>query len=380
MLFISSKCIVKAVSVLLTLFFLFGTTLCARANDSMDIYGINLGAQVTDDKPNVLPFSAMENATEIKPAFALHADKVTADSAEISWESNRLFLNYTVKKWNRTARVWEEQLSTVEPHAVVQGLMENTEYTFAVFGGMAGEMLGSITLATGMYQAGVSVAHYSSGEVTLQISYPEDASKVVLYRSENEGTFHKIAEVTESTYTDTDVQEETKYTYIVTYFSVRGGAVSRSESSKRVSVVTMKSFGLPAVSGETKTYAYYTAVKARRSPQYRLLRSEACYTDEATGIRMVDGFYCVALGSYYGTTIGTKYRITLEGGKELNVILCDQKSDRHTDEHHQYARRNQDIVEFYVEKSKLPKGIRGDFSRLEQFSGKVIAIEQYIEE
>lgn len=70
--------------------------------------------------------------------------------------------------------------------------------------------------------------------------------------------------------------------------------------------------GLPEVSGETKTYAYYTAVTAKGSPQYALLNSDECYTDEETGIRMIGDYYCVALGSFYGSTIGTRYRITFQ--------------------------------------------------------------------
>ena len=92
---------------------------------------------------------------------------------------------------------------------------------------------------------------------------------------------------------------------------------------------------------------------------------------------MYDGCYCVALGSYYGSAIGTKYRITLSTGKSINVILCDQKSNRHTDENHQYAVKNQDIVEFYVEKGSIPNGVRGDYGHLEQFSGKIVSIEKF---
>lgn len=135
--------------------------------------------------------------------------------------------------------------------------------------------------------------------------------------------------------------------------------------------------GLPEVSGETKTYAYYTAVTAKSSPQYALLNSDECYTDEKTGIRMIGDYYCVALGSFYGSTIGTRYRITFSTGKSIKVILCDQKSDRHTDSNHQYAVKNCDIMEFYVEKGKIPSNVRGNYGNLEQFSGDIVKIERY---
>ena len=138
--------------------------------------------------------------------------------------------------------------------------------------------------------------------------------------------------------------------------------------------------GLPAVSGRTKTYAYYTAVTAKGSPQYKLLNSSECYTDPETGIRMVDGCYCVALGSYYGTRIGTKYRITFSTGTSINVILCDQKADRHTDSNHQYAVNNSDIVEFYVQGSAMPSSVRrgGSFGSYPKFAGSVTSIEKYV--
>ena len=34
---------------------------------------------------------------------------------------------------------------------------------------------------------------------------------------------------------------------------------------------------------------------------------------------MVDGCYCCALGSFYGSTMGTKYRITLKDGDERKI-------------------------------------------------------------
>ena len=41
--------------------------------------------------------------------------------------------------------------------------------------------------------------------------------------------------------------------------------------------------------------------------------------------------------------------------------------------------QNRDIMEFYIERSMLPRGISGDYGHLPQFSGKIISIEQYVE-
>lgn len=154
------------------------------------------------------------------------------------------------------------------------------------------------------------------------------------------------------------------------------GTISLTTKKKLVKK-TVK-MGLPSVSGSTKTYAYYTAVTAKSSPQYKLLNSSKCHTDPKTGIRMVGDYYCIALGSYYGSTIGTKYKITLSTGKSFKAILCDQKANRHTDSNNQYAVRNKDIVEFYVEKSKIPSCVNGDYSALSQFKGSIVSIEKYV--
>lgn len=143
--------------------------------------------------------------------------------------------------------------------------------------------------------------------------------------------------------------------------------------------------GLPAVSGACKTFAYYQAVTLRGSSAYAVLNSGTyngvkyeTYTDPETGIRMVDDCYCAALGSYYGREMGTKYKITLSTGKEFKIILCDQKADRHTDGNNQYAVRNQDIVEFYVERSQIPSNVRGSYNDLDQFHGDIVKIEKYV--
>ena len=143
---------------------------------------------------------------------------------------------------------------------------------------------------------------------------------------------------------------------------------------------------LPKVSGACKTYAYYDAVTDKTSPAYAVLNSGTyrgvtykTTTDETTGIRMVGEYYCAALGTFYGTTKGTKYKVTLDTGKTFKIILCDTKSNRHTDKKHQYAKKNKDVVEFYVDRTKIPAGVNGNYNRLEPFHGKIQSIEQLTE-
>lgn len=101
-----------------------------------------------------------------------------------------------------------------------------------------------------------------------------------------------------------------------------------------------------------KAYMGYDAVTCVSSPQYQLLNSESAYTDANTGIRMVDNRYCVALGSYYASTIGQKVDLYLETGVVIPCILGDCKADCHTNwDTHQYCNSNGSVAEFIVDYS-----------------------------
>lgn len=184
------------------------------------------------------------------------------------------------------------------------------------------------------------------------------------------------------------LKPKTEYRFAV--FSTASGEILGSVSfetpntpKKKYKLVNM---GLPKVSGSCKTYAYYTAVTVKSSPAYAVLnsgsangRSYKTHTDPETGIRMVGDYYCAALGTYYGREKGTKYKVTLSTGRSFKIILCDTKSDRHTDSNHQYAVRNKDVVEFYVEKSKIPEEVRGNYNVIDKFKGDIVKIEKIVD-
>lgn len=368
-------------AVLLSLLFVFGASFFAYGQEkNSDVFGVTLGTNpLQQQAPTYDAIPPLENTTVQQTELELLVSDITADSAVLSWNGEVTYLTYTLLKYNVFTSSYEEYLSTSETSVKLTGLTEDSDYQFALVSKQS-DVLGEVQFTTGVEKANIAVTKTSSASIALSIDHTVNASAVVIYRSTDGEAYTELATTQDSTYVDEDVEEATTYYYKVKSIVTKGEKTDESALSAPAKATTLKSFGLPAVSGETKTYAFYTAVTATGSPQYKLLRSADCTTDPETGIRMVDGRYCVALGSYYGTKIGTKYRITLEGGKELEVILCDQKSDRHTDANHQYAVNNQDIVEFYIERSKLPRGIRGDYGTLPQFSGSIIAIEQYIED
>ena len=101
-----------------------------------------------------------------------------------------------------------------------------------------------------------------------------------------------------------------------------------------------------------KSYEDYRDITSPTSPHYRLQRDYA-YTAE-DGIRMVDGRYCIALGSYFTTTIGQYIDIVLANGTVIPCILGDQKADAHTDSLHVAHSTDSSVVEFIVDKKVLP--------------------------
>lgn len=124
--------------------------------------------------------------------------------------------------------------------------------------------------------------------------------------------------------------------------------------------------------GSYKCYMDYRCITDTSSPQWHL--QQGAWTDE-DGLRRVGDRYCVALGSAFGSMIGTEYTIELEHGERFKAILADQKADQDTNAEHT-ADMNGAVVEFVVDTPCLPSEVRsmGDISCIDGMSGKVVKI------
>lgn len=149
-----------------------------------------------------------------------------------------------------------------------------------------------------------------------------------------------------------------------------------SSSEDIISSVETEPYSVPA-GHSFKSYTYYTSL-SQHSPQGQLQKQ--AYTDE-NGLRKVDDCYCAALGTYYNGNIGDKFLVTLSTGTQFKMILCDVKSDRHTDPTHRYTRSNGCVIEFYVDHNKLnPKAkSSGNISSISGFEGDITRIDKIIE-
>lgn len=140
-------------------------------------------------------------------------------------------------------------------------------------------------------------------------------------------------------------------------------------------VVVLDSNAVPDGEGvcnsANKTWMAYTAVTSRTSAQWKLLRGSSAYTDATTGLRMVDGRYCIAVGSFYCSTIGTKINLVMENGSVVECIMGDQKADIHTDPTNRYQAEDGSVVEMIVDRSvfhgtdQYPAELSGRISRIE---------------
>lgn len=137
------------------------------------------------------------------------------------------------------------------------------------------------------------------------------------------------------------------------------------------------------VDNSFKTYMDYRAITDTNSKQWKLQQN--AYTD-ASGLRKVDDYYCVALGSAFSSEIGAKFEITLQDGQTFKAILADQKSDRHTDATNKYRPLGNgkiNVVEFIVDSDKLEPLARtmGDISYISNgiFEGEIKEIREIIE-
>ena len=130
-----------------------------------------------------------------------------------------------------------------------------------------------------------------------------------------------------------------------------------------------------------KTFMDYRKVTNQTSRQYALLFSDDCYTDMETGIRMVDGRYCIAVGTGYCSEIGTKIDLVMSNGSTLECILGDVKSPDHTDATNRYHVGGYDngiyyegdgsVAEFIIDGEVFDKSILSAENGDKRFVGRI---------
>ena len=144
-----------------------------------------------------------------------------------------------------------------------------------------------------------------------------------------------------------------------------------------------ESLSVPTGNTSFKAQESHTIFKNAKTKQYQLQHDGKAWTD-VDGFRRYgsEGYYMVAMGSYYNKQCGTILRITLDSGRTFKVITGDQKSDIHTDARNQYCKLNNSVLEFIVDMRKINTTCkrRGDmsFAPNSSMEGNIVKIERLV--
>lgn len=142
-------------------------------------------------------------------------------------------------------------------------------------------------------------------------------------------------------------------------------------------IVGYTKFSLPENSG-FKSFMDYRAITATGSDQYKL---QMLYAETGSnGIRMVNGRYCVAVGSRFTSDIGQYFDLILANGTVIPCILADQKADVHTDSNNIITEHNGCLSEFVVDTGYLNSTVkqRGNISYAEEgWNSQVVELKLY---
>lgn len=131
-----------------------------------------------------------------------------------------------------------------------------------------------------------------------------------------------------------------------------------------------------AYGDKRKSYMDFKTITSTISNQFKLQR--LAVTDK-TGIRTVNGRYCIAMGSYYSHDVGQYIDVTLNNGKILKCVVGDCKQDKHTIRNRS-AGLDGGVVEFIVSSKQLPLKARqmGDVSYIsDEWNSPVVKIRIY---
>lgn len=138
---------------------------------------------------------------------------------------------------------------------------------------------------------------------------------------------------------------------------------------------------LPSLPTHIKTYTDYRYYNLWYTPHYRM--QQAAYTD-SNGLRRFNQDYIVALGAFYSTDIGDRFKITLDNGNEFTVILGDGKDPIDCNESNMYAPCVDyngivcaNILEFIIDSDVMSDEVYsyGSIDCIDMFSGSIERME-----
>lgn len=119
-------------------------------------------------------------------------------------------------------------------------------------------------------------------------------------------------------------------------------------------------FNLPDYDTSFKAYMDYRTITDNTSVQYKIQQS--AWTDN-DGFRRVNNDYIVAMGTYYTSNCGERFKITFDDDNEITVMIGDIKANENTDYTNQYSPVydndgdfiSANVIEFIVDVNEISK-------------------------
>ena len=131
--------------------------------------------------------------------------------------------------------------------------------------------------------------------------------------------------------------------------------------------------GYPITDGNTtKTVLPYKAF-GKNTNQAKL--QSLCQTNEV-GLRVYDGRFTIAVGTYFNTAIGQYFDLVLENGTVIPCIMGDLKADIHTDSRGLFTEASGCMTEFIVDRTYLPNKNSATYC-YEEWNSKVVNVIVY---
>lgn len=122
----------------------------------------------------------------------------------------------------------------------------------------------------------------------------------------------------------------------------------------------------------TKTVLPYKAF-GKNTNQAKL--QSLCQTNEV-GLRVHDGRFTIAVGTYFNTSIGQYFDLVLENGTVIPCIMGDLKADIHTDSRGLFTEASGCMTEFIVDRTYLPNKNSATYC-YEAWNSKVVNVIVY---
>lgn len=122
----------------------------------------------------------------------------------------------------------------------------------------------------------------------------------------------------------------------------------------------------------TKTVLPYKAF-GKNTNQAKL--QSLCQTNEV-GLRVYDGRFTIAVGTYFNTAVGQYFDLVLENGTVIPCIMGDLKADIHTDSRGLFTEASGCMTEFIVDRTYLPNKNSATYC-YEEWNSKVVNVIVY---